>query len=62
MQFILQKTGGDASAPSYNADPFTGGGAYVPGMPNPYTPAPSAAASTSRPGVCWIIVKRLCSF
>lgn len=33
VEFILQKTAGAVSmpAPSHNVDPFTGGGAYVPG-------------------------------
>lgn len=42
MEFILQKTAGavSTSAPSHNVDPFTGGGAYVPG----------AASSAPQPG------------
>lgn len=42
VEFILQKTAGavSASAPSHNVDPFTGGGAYVPG----------AASNAPQPG------------
>ena len=42
VEFILQKTDGavSTSAPSYSADPFTGGGAYV----------PAAASSFPQPG------------
>ena len=42
VEFILQKTAGamSTSAPSHNVDPFTGGGAYVPG----------AAGSAPQPG------------
>lgn len=42
VQWILDNTGGavGASAPSANVDPFTGGGAYIPG----------AASSFPQPG------------
>ncbi len=50
VEFILQKTDGavSTSAPSYNADPFTGGGAYVPGAASSF-PQPGAQQSYADP-------------
>lgn len=50
MEFILQKTEGavSTSAPSYNADPFTGAGAYVPGAASNF-PQPGAQQSYADP-------------
>ena len=47
VDFILQKTDGavSAPAPSHNVDPFTGGGAYVPGAAS-NLPQPGAHRST----------------
>jgi hypothetical protein len=50
VEFILQKTDGavSTSAPSYNTDPFTGGGAYVPGAASNF-PQPGTHQSYADP-------------
>ncbi|KAL3142952.1 hypothetical protein ABBQ38_003237 [Trebouxia sp. C0009 RCD-2024] len=48
VEFILQKTAGAVStpAPSHNVDPFTGGGAYVPGGASSF-PQPGGQRSSN---------------
>ena len=51
VEFILQKTAGSVSmpAPLHNVDPFTGGGAYVPGAASAFPQPGGQHSSKSDP-------------